>query len=255
MPLIHAATGRGRGGSGGSGGTRQQRGRRQQDEDVELFSIDSGWNVEVLEEVGDLLGADGLGWTVDAAAPASASASSSRAGASSAGGSGLGSDDDGWSVETVAGSSSSSNRGAGSDDELWEEGDYDDAWLDEDWDAAAASASRRGQQGAAAPAVFSGRVLGQAEQQVLASLPRHMIRRLEAEQREADEGGAGRGGVGCDWQVGVWACVCLCPLGLEGGPGEGRERVRCTLDSGVKVLVGRGVRGWAVQCWAQLPAA
>lgn len=170
----------------GSGGTasRRQRGGGSQ-EDVELFSIESGWNVEALEDVVDLLGDEG--WSVDAAP---SSSSSSKAGA-------IG--DDGWSVEAASSSSGKVSSAAPADGrqadkgEVWEggDGDEDDAWLDEPWDVAVASGGSGGAaEGGSMPqaATFNGRVLRKAEQQLLASLPRHMLRRLESEQREADEG-------------------------------------------------------------------
>lgn len=81
----------------------------------------------------------------------------------------LGDSMEGWSVEGIS-------------DDFSEEG------LDElDEEQATASSSGR----AAQPVRFGGRALGKAEAQVLASLPRHMIRRLEAEQQEAEEGERG----------------------------------------------------------------
>lgn len=152
---------------------------------MELFSIDSGWNVEALEDVADLLGDSD--WSVEAAPSSSHGADASAA------------DDDGWSVEAAPSSSGRGSSAVQADD--WEaaEGDASggreeeeehDPWLDEPWDVAMAGSS----SGAAAAGstqqgpTFNGRALRKAEQQLLASLPRHMLRRLEAEQQEADEG-------------------------------------------------------------------
>ncbi|KAL4425903.1 hypothetical protein ABPG75_009919 [Micractinium tetrahymenae] len=170
-------------GSGGAASRRRQRGGGSQQEDVELFSIDSGWNVEALEDVADLLGDSG--WSVEAAPSSSTGSNASDA------------SDDGWSVEAVSSSSGSGSSAAQTDD--WEGDEYearvggeeeDDAWLDEPWDVAAAraSGSSPSSKGSAQQAAtFSGRALRKAEEQLLASLPRHMLRRLEAEQQEADE--------------------------------------------------------------------
>lgn len=184
---------------GRSGGRRQQQ-ERGGDEDVEIFNIESGWKIDSLEGLEDLLDAAGEGWSVEAA-PEPASGS----GRSTAAGSGASLLDDGWSVEAV-GSGPSDDL-----DEFVDEGDFELGSGDADWEAAASSG--RGQRGAAEaqPVVtFGGRVVaGKAEQQVLASLPRHMLRRLEEEQREADEGGMLGGwaarlvGLGIEWQV-VW---------------------------------------------------
>ena len=140
---------------------------------MEIFNIESGWNVEALEEMGDLLGADGRGWSVDAAEDDGATSDEDSSG--------------GWSVEVVAGGRSEVQQ--------FSEGEYDDAWLDEEWDAAAPSSSSSGggsgsggKGAVATPPTFNSRVLRTAEQQLIASLPRHMLRRLEEEQREADKG-------------------------------------------------------------------
>ncbi|PSC76281.1 peptide deformylase [Micractinium conductrix] len=168
----HATRCQARGGGGGGGGRRQRGGGNRQAEDVEIFNIESGWNVEALEEMGDLLGADGRGWSVDAAEDDGATSDEDSSG--------------GWSVEVVAGGRSEVQQ--------FSEGEYDDAWLDEEWDAAAPSSSSSGggsgsggKGAVATPPTFNSRVLRTAEQQLIASLPRHMLRRLEEEQREADK--------------------------------------------------------------------
>jgi hypothetical protein len=113
---------------------------------VEIFNIDSGWNVEALEDVEELLGDSMDGWSVE----------------------GISDCDSGEAVPlAVTGAAPAHDA-----DELASEN-------------SSASSSGRVSQ----PARFGGRALGKAEAQVLASLPRHMVRRLEAEQREADEGG------------------------------------------------------------------
>ena len=206
-PLLAAAVGRQGGGggssSGGSGGRRQ---KQQHDEDVEIFNIDSGWNVEALEGMADLLdvGEDGA-WTVDA----------------------LGDDDGedadgsdaGWSV-SAAGGAGAAQAGRqdfaveDEDEDFFEDDDEEQEFGGEDVDAASWQAGTSGRPEAAAAAlaaqraapVFNGKVLRKAEQQLLASLPRHTMRKLEAEQREADEGGLG----GC-WAglgVGSWCTCC-----------------------------------------------
>jgi hypothetical protein len=96
---------------------------------------------------------------------------------------------------------------AGEDkDEEFFEDDDEQEFGGEDVDAASWQAGTSGRPEAAAAAlaaqraapVFNGKVLRKAEQQLLASLPRHTMRKLEAEQREADEGGAG-----CVWVGGL----------------------------------------------------
>lgn len=179
VPVAAARQGQGR-----SGGRRQQQ-QGGGDEDVEIFSIESGWKIDSLEGLEDLLDAAGDGWSVEAA-PEPSSSGSGKTKKSSAGAGLL---DDGWSVEAVGSTPSDdlADFDVGADFQL----DFDEAAEDE---AASSSSGGRGQRGAAAapeaqPVTFGGRVLGSAEQQVLASLPRHMLRRLEAEQSEADEGG------------------------------------------------------------------
>lgn len=125
-----------------------------------------------LEDVADLLAADSSdgGWSVE-----SASGTRRRSTAAAA----TDDDDDmgdGWSVEAVGSST--------------EEDEFDDDEEDFDSDAeddsSQAGPSGRTAAATAAP-VFNGRVLRRAEDQLIASLPRHMLRRLEAEQQEADE--------------------------------------------------------------------
>ena len=148
--------------------------------------------MEALEDIADLLGADaGSGWAVEAA-PRRGDRRGGQAASGSANAAGA---DDGWSVEAVAGSRGVADYA--SDEEEGEEGDSDyelDSDEDEDWGPDEVDAAA-GAPGAAPPApTFGGRVVGKAEQQVLASLPRHLVRRLEAEQLEANAGR--RGGVG-----------------------------------------------------------
>lgn len=180
---FRAAAGQGRG-SGSSAG-RRQRGSDSQQEDVELFSIDSGWNVEALGDMVELLGDSS--WSEEAAPSSSGGANDSAPG------------DDGWSVEAVPSSSGRGSSAAQADGgesdggESWDHGEEEehDPWLDEPWDVAMAggtSSAATGRGNSQQTATFNGRALRKAEQQLLSSLPRHMLRRLEAEQREADEG-------------------------------------------------------------------
>ncbi len=152
---------------------------------MELFSIDSGWNVEALGDMIELLGDSS--WSEEAAPSSSGGANDSAPG------------DDGWSVEAVPSSSGRGSSAAQADGgesdggESWDHGEEEehDPWLDEPWDVAMAggtSSAATGRGSSQQTATFNGRALRKAEQQLLSSLPRHMLRRLEAEQREADEG-------------------------------------------------------------------
>lgn len=202
LPCLPAAR---KGGSGGGAATRggsgkQRGGKGGSSEDVEIFSIDSGWNVDALEGLSDLLDVDGSeGWSVEAA-PRGSRASS---GASTSSGSSVPDADDGWGVDAVFTAADVDLEGLDVEDE-------------EGWEEEAPSGGA-----AAAPAApqFGGRRLGRAEQQLLASLPAHVVARLEEEQLEADEGGCGWVGV---WEDGWvrwegregWAC-CSAPPPLQ----------------------------------------
>lgn len=180
VPAAAARQGQGR-----SGGGRRQQQQGGGDEDVEIFNIESGWKIDSLEGLEDLLDAAGEGWSVEAAPePTSGSGRHAKSSAGSSGSAASSLLDDGWSVEAVG--------NAPSDDlsDFVDEGDFELGSDDEEGEEAGGS-SQRGAAAApeAQPVTFGGRVLGKAEQQVLASLPRHMLRRLEAEQREADAGG------------------------------------------------------------------
>lgn len=179
VPAAAARQGQGR-----SGGGRRQQQQGGGDEDVEIFNIESGWKIDSLEGLEDLLDAAGEGWSVEAAPePTSSSGRRVKSVSGSSGSAASSLLDDGWSVEAVG--------SAPSDDlsDFVDEGDFELGSDDEEWEEAGGS-SQRGAAAApeAQPVTFGGRVLGKAEQQVLASLPRHMLRRLEAEQREADAG-------------------------------------------------------------------
>lgn len=162
---------------------------------MEIFNIDSGWNVEALEDVAHLLGGDSDGWSVEAA----------DSGNTADGGA----DEGGWSVVAVG------------EDEWVDDGDDDD---DDEAEEGSPGLGRQagtsgGPSGAAVPAqpaTFNGRVLRSAEEQLLASLPRHQLRRLEAEQREADEGGWGHGGAS---QLCGMRCCLAAAASAAAGPG------------------------------------
>ena len=184
-------------GSGGGRRQQQQRGGGG-DEDVEIFNIDSGWNIDSLEGLEGLLdAADGEGWSVEAApepTPRSRGGAGRRSGSSSGGSSGDSLLDDGWSVEAVGSAAIDDLEGFEGDEleDFEDEAGFELGSDDEEAGFEAASSGGAQRQGGGAaqaqPVTFGGRVLGKAEQQVLASLPRHMLRRLEAEQREAYEG-------------------------------------------------------------------
>lgn len=198
--LAAAAGGGGRRQKSGGGGARGGRGGGS--EDVEIFNIESGWSVEALESLPELLAAGGgEGWAVEAAPRrrARGSASSSASSDDSSGGdSGVPEADDGWSVEAVSGSGPAGAQTRDEEDEDEADGTWDDeedeGWVDEDEEPAAAGGTgRKAAAGATDAPRFNGRVMGKAEQQLLGSVPRHLLRQLEEQQREADEGATGGG--------------------------------------------------------------
>ncbi|KAI3438534.1 hypothetical protein D9Q98_000962 [Chlorella vulgaris] len=174
--VCRAKQSRGRGGGSGSGGGQSKQ-KESVEEDVEIFNIDTGWNVDALEDVAYLLDdeADLEGWSVEGGDDD----------LDFDGGAG----DEGWSV-TADGDSKSAWIDLNEEEDGGEAGDADAELLaafGPSSSSSSSSSSSKARPGRGAPASFGGRVLGKAEEQVMASLPRHLLRRLEGQQREADE--------------------------------------------------------------------